>query len=356
MLKYSTALNLETSTITCQRFIKSASGIIRWCIGFKQQDQSKRFEIYIQNPRYDLKVQQSQSMFSIMKILHDFILSKAKIPLELSAISESSHDYNQTVHLTLDYDNLNTFWSSAGSDSSESYEHLWYQITEGLCAISSFSITAFQALYQNNDPIYYPRTVRFLVGWIPDNYHYVSDLYQFEPDATEQYFYTLPDLVIGKYVKIELYGKPQIQTCDGLYLITLQKVTVNGWFVESFEVPNEVEDTLKTIVDDIYKQQYDQPLPLNFEDSKIDEIDDEAFKSAEALIIKLTNPEEPVKLTDFLSDNNIDDIIVWLEKHRIVLKNSESAWKHLDQPSDLGETDQFYRYGVSILRSHLNES
>ena len=110
---------------------------------------------------------------------------------------------------------------------------------------------------------------------------------------------------------------------------------------------------MKTIADDIYKQQYDQFLLVNFENSKID---DEAFKSAEALIIKLTNPEEPVKLTDFLSDNNIDDIIVWLEKHRIVLKNSESAWKHLDQPSDLGETDQFYRYGVSILRSHLNES
>ena len=98
-----------------------------------------------------------------------------------------------------------------------------------------------------------------------------------------------------------------------------------------------------------------QLLSENFEDTKIDEIDDESFKSAEALLIKLTNPEDPVKLIDFLKENNIDDIMVWLEKHRIVLKNSEDAWKHLDQPSELGETHQFYKYGVSIIAMSLCE-
>ena len=120
-------------------------------------------------------------------------------------------------------------------------------------------------------------------------------------------------------------------------------------------MPKEAKETLKTIVDDTYQQQRMQLLSENFEDTKIDEIDDESFKSAEALLIKLTNPEDPVKLIDFLKENNIDDIMVWLEKHRIVLKNSEDAWKHLDQPSELGETHQFYKYGVSIIAMSLCE-
>ena len=94
-------IRLKNFTILCQRLIKLEFYIIKSCIGIKPQDLSKKFEIFIQNPRYDLKVQESQSMLSTMKKLHEFISSKVKTPLKLSAISDSSHDFNQTVHLTL---------------------------------------------------------------------------------------------------------------------------------------------------------------------------------------------------------------------------------------------------------------
>ena len=36
------------------------------------------------------------------------------------------------------------------------------------------------------------------------------------------------------------------------------------------------------------------------------------------------------------------------------LKNSESAWKHLDQPLGLDETDQFYKFGIK--KSMISDS
>ena len=48
----------------------------------------------------------------------------------MTGIEDSSHDYNQTIHLTLDTRDLNSFWSSKGSDSADSSEWLLYKIND----------------------------------------------------------------------------------------------------------------------------------------------------------------------------------------------------------------------------------
>lgn len=124
----------------------------------------KKFELYLENCRYNIKLNKGQNILGLMKEMHNFMVKLHKLPVELKGLESSSHDYNQTIHLTLNTTNLNTFWSSTGSDTKDSTEWLLYQIKESPCIISSVMVTAFQALFHPNDPIYPPEKLRFLIG------------------------------------------------------------------------------------------------------------------------------------------------------------------------------------------------
>jgi len=116
-------------------------------------------------------------------------------------------------------------------------------------------ITAFQALFQYNDPIFPPSKVRFKVGCVPEKYHYTSPLYEFQHNALDQYFSLLPDIVIGKYVKVELYGKPSIQSTDNKHYIALQKVSCQGCTISSIKIPSKISPTLQRIASNTLEQE-----------------------------------------------------------------------------------------------------
>lgn len=279
---------------------------------------NQRFEIYFQNPRYEILLEPHSSMFDTVRKLHEYIKDLAYIPLELIALSDSSHDFNQTVHLTLDYNNLNTFWSSLGSETSESTEDLVYQIRDSPWLISSVMITAFQAKFHTDDPIYPPRWFRVLVGFVPNKYHYASQMFKFEYSADDQYFSLLPDLVFGKYIKIEFYGKVQKQeVSDEKYYIALQKVWVNGWPVNTENMPSSIKRSIQTLGNDQFKRELDSVMhESNNEEHKQDILNEEEFELFENHIIRLTSKE--ITFIRFCEDNKIDDIMPWVERNRIV--------------------------------------
>ena len=100
--------------------------------------------------------------------------------------------------------------------------------------------------------VYYPSKLRILVGFTPTNFHYISPLFNYESNSKDQYFNTLPDIVIGKYLKIEFYGKPiQQEDIDNKYYIALQKVSAFGCPLSEIEskpfVPPQIKPTIQKI-------------------------------------------------------------------------------------------------------------
>ena len=234
----------------------------------------EKFEIYLHKIRYNVKLIKELSIFETMVLAYKFIkFCGMNNQIELIGLQDSTHDYNQTIHLTLDTRDLNSFWSSKGSNSADSSEWLLYQTKNDPWLISSVMITAFQARFHYEDPIYtlikylidnykfsiisicillyYPNKLRILVGFSETNFHYISPLFNFEPNACDQYFWTFPDIVIGNYLKIEFYGKPTQQDTDDKYYIALQKVCAYGCPISeqitSDLVPDGIKPTLLTI-------------------------------------------------------------------------------------------------------------
>ena len=73
--------------------------------------------------------------------------------LKIRGVEQSSFDYNQTIHCTIDTQDLNTYWSSTGRDIENSMESLTYEL-EVPSLVSYVEITAFQALFHESSPIY----------------------------------------------------------------------------------------------------------------------------------------------------------------------------------------------------------
>jgi hypothetical protein len=101
-------------------------------------------------------LEQDQSAISVIKGIYSFLRSFEDIPVNMVGLESSSQDFNQSIHRTLDLENLNTFWSSTGSSTKNECEWLLYQIKESPCLISSVMITVFQAYFHSRDPIYPP--------------------------------------------------------------------------------------------------------------------------------------------------------------------------------------------------------
>lgn len=163
-------------------------------------------------------------------------------------------------------------------------------------------ITAFQALFQYNDPIFPPSKVRFRVGCVPNRYHYTSPLFTFENNAQDQYFSLLPDIVVGKYLKVELHGKPSVQETDNKYYIALQKVSYQGCLVDSKNISPLAFPTLQRIASNTFEYEISKArnnckskfhnIPIASENNSKEQISDilleEEFTLTEDILIKLS--------------------------------------------------------------------
>jgi len=296
---------------------------------------SSQFILQLPNIRYNVKTKEGNNILNTMKILHDF-LSNWKNNVNLKGLESSSHDYSQTIHLTLDTSNLNNFWSSSGSNSKDSTEWLSYKIEGEACLISSVSVSAFQALFHTNDPIYPPSKVRFLVGMIPNQFHYTSPLFDYQQNSSDQFFHFLPEVVVGKYLKFEMYGKPQMQSIDSKYYIALQKVSCQGCPVNSSTIPEAIKPTVSLVAENLFSSEVLKLRNTSGEEVKnleeFDNISEEEFEKTEDILIALAKKE--ATLIDIMEEHKIDDFLEWLTTRRVVLQKSEKILEHIVLPTD----------------------
>jgi hypothetical protein len=165
-----------------------------------------------------------------------------KKDLDIVPISSSSKDYNQSVHRTINRNDSDQFWSSGSSEAPEASEWLTYKIPissgtgennkmlSGCAIINKFIIKVFDPKNLQNVPHKYaPSQVQIEVGSSPEQYDYKSKVFEVDQDSSEEQVFSItPDLCSGRYIKINLLGKPHIQPTDNKYYVALQYVGVQG--------------------------------------------------------------------------------------------------------------------------------
>ncbi|XP_076945349.1 F-box protein At4g00755-like [Bidens hawaiensis] len=144
--------------------------------------------------------------------------------------------------------NRGSYWSSKGSNDTETPETLIYSLTANICVITEINLHPFQALFQFDFPIYSSRFVRFRMGHPKScndlNYDFV-DAQECADDKfiwtyTSQMFpviqqnrlqrFKLPEPVIciGGYLQVELLGRVQKQASDDKYYFCVAHVQAIG--------------------------------------------------------------------------------------------------------------------------------
>ncbi|CAI0425268.1 unnamed protein product [Linum tenue] len=156
------------------------------------------------------------------------------------AISASSTDNypDESVRNTLEpHERVGrrpSYWSSKGQNKSAVPETLVYKLASDICVVSEINIKPFQAYFQWGSPIYSAKFVRFRCGHpnVPMDGP-MSEPCDVCPDVEQEnrlQNFKLPDpiLCIGGILMIELLGRVQKQTMDGLFYICISHVQVMG--------------------------------------------------------------------------------------------------------------------------------
>ncbi|CDW71928.1 UNKNOWN [Stylonychia lemnae] len=230
--------------------------------------------------------------------------------LMIEGIESSTQDYDQSIYKTVQRLQQDYYWSSTGSGNEQDQEFLIYKLASRnhpeRALITSIVMSAFQATFQVNDPIYSPKQIQFEIGNELEKYHYKSRIFEFRQSTkNEQTFSLLPDLVCGEYIKITLIGKPQMQRTDRKRYIAIRYVGLKGQNLINIQDP-DTKDLLSSEDQNINESESDQ---------------NEESKSCENLI-KL--PEQQVN--EFLIELNIierkqtqNEIYSYLYKHRMLI-------------------------------------
>ncbi|OMJ68352.1 hypothetical protein SteCoe_34228 [Stentor coeruleus] len=159
------------------------------------------------------------------------------------AHSVSSEDYTQTIDKVLDY-NTNEFWSSKPYDEDNTNEFAVFELT-GICYVFTISFKTYRALYQGG-PIYPPKRVKILIGNTPDEYFFSSDEFDVEINENYNTILVLPNIVKGKYVRIDFIEKVTREPGSEKYYTVLSFVEITGFPIEIEPNPNSLESIIKS--------------------------------------------------------------------------------------------------------------
>lgn len=189
----------------------------------------------------------------VYSYLSHFVVSPAaKRDCILDSVCASSTDNlpDESIENTLEpIDHVGmrpSYWSSKGEKNTEVPETLTYSLFSKLCVINEIKIQPFKAYFQNGNPIYSAKSVRFRMGYCTSpsetskdghgsaagNYRwlYVSPEFQMlQENALQSFKLPRPVLCIGGILQIELLGRVQAQETDGLYYICVCHVKVLGY-------------------------------------------------------------------------------------------------------------------------------
>ena len=147
-------------------------------------------------------------------------------PLLIEPVEQSSRDTDtQDIEVTLSPDT--DFWSSTGSADPQANEYLIYALpTQHL--LSQVIISFYQALYQPGKPCYASQRVSISIGHEVGKYHYVSQEFIADNTPVAQTFTLYPDIVFGRFLRIDLLGKRQQQPGDDRLYSCVRWVTAHG--------------------------------------------------------------------------------------------------------------------------------
>ncbi|VAI68318.1 unnamed protein product [Triticum turgidum subsp. durum] len=135
-----------------------------------------------------------------------------------------------------------SYWSSRGNRDPAAPEYLIYRLQADLCLVDEIKMKPFKALFQIGDPIYSAKSIRFQTGYprsplrpealvcdenegqLIDDRNYVwtytsPEFPMLQENVLQSFKLPHPVLCIGGVVKVELLGRVQKQTFDGLYYI-----------------------------------------------------------------------------------------------------------------------------------------
>ncbi|KAJ4765646.1 F-box protein [Rhynchospora pubera] len=175
----------------------------------------------------------------------------------LSCIGASSTDNfpEESIENTLEprdrVDMRPSYWSSGGQRDPTVQESLVYRLESDLYVVNEIRIQPFKAFFQYGHPIYSAKHVRIQMGHLKLNlselepltgeeeslltrdnnyvWTYTSPEYPMSQESTLQAFkLPRPILCIGGILKVELLGRVQKQSIDGLYYICVRYLEVIG--------------------------------------------------------------------------------------------------------------------------------
>eukprot|EP01035_Chromulina_nebulosa_P019941 gene19941-25907_t len=141
------------------------------------------------------------------------------------------------------------YWSSRPSTTDDKLEYLTIRLDVAVSLIYGFSITAYEAFYQPQCPIYAPKQVSlqlFALDTRTDELYtfYESATYTVLKDSSEQQFFLLdkPIIAFGGIAKLLLKGMYQRQTIDPSYgssyndyYICLSNVSILGVPINNYD-------------------------------------------------------------------------------------------------------------------------
>ncbi|KAI9205475.1 uncharacterized protein BJ171DRAFT_500581 [Polychytrium aggregatum] len=147
-----------------------------------------------------------------------------------SGIESSTFDNEkQTIHSVLD-ESPKSLWSSIGSKTADVDEFLTFRLIQPACIVTRIELIPFKAFYQRGAPVYGPREISVSIGFHTSlkRMHYTSERYQLENEHKVQVINIAPTLVVGEFVRLNLFGRFQKQSDDNLFYSTLQNVKCYG--------------------------------------------------------------------------------------------------------------------------------
>ena len=89
---------------------------------------------------------------------------------------------------------------------------------------------------------YAPAAVQIEIGDAPDKYDYKSKIFAVNQDSSEEQEFDLsPDLCCGRYIKINLLGKPHVQSTDEQYYVAMSYVGIQGMKLDALVIDKQLE-------------------------------------------------------------------------------------------------------------------
>lgn len=128
------------------------------------------------------------------------------------------------------------FWNSKQRDSMNYDESFICELIDS-CFVFTFSFKVYRALCQGGI-IYPPQSIRISIGNAPNEFHWVSETYKVPISEKLATIQILPEIVIGKYVKVELIGLLTQMPNSEFFITALEFIEIGGNTVNDGKISN----------------------------------------------------------------------------------------------------------------------